>query len=84
MREGKAKYALRGQMIQLANYPTKDEQKKVLAKPVCCSDQIKSPDDYALFEGLYQNENEFASAPPAFLVYARQQWRKWRMKDSFD
>lgn len=85
MREGKAKYALRGQMIQLANYTTKDEQKKALAKPICCADHIKPTDsNYEQMEGLYENEKEFATAPPAFLAHARQQWRKWRMKDSFD
>lgn len=85
MREGKAKYALRGQMIQLAGHATKAEQQKVLAKPLCCADNIKETDDnYLQLEGLYQNEKDFATAPPAFLAYARQQWRRWRAKDTFE
>jgi hypothetical protein len=85
MREGKMKYALRGQMIQLLNYSSKDEQKKMLAKPICCADNIKPTDtNYEQLEGLYQNEKDFATAPPSFLVYARQQWRRWRMKDTFE
>lgn len=85
MREGKVKYALRGQMIQLVNYSTKSEQTKALAKPICCADHIKPTDaNYEQLEGLYQNEKDFATAPPSFLAYARQQWRRWRMKDTFE
>ncbi|MDF7814529.1 hypothetical protein [Hymenobacter sp. YC55] len=84
MREGKAKYALRGEMIQLLNHGTKEEQKRAANKPLCCADGVKPTDDYSQLEGLYQNEKEFATAPPAFLAYARQQWRRWRASDRFE
>jgi hypothetical protein len=85
MREGKAKYALRGQMIQLLNYSSKETQRKMLTKPICCADNTKPTDaNYEQLEGLYQNEKDFATAPPAFLTYARQQWRRWRAKDTFE
>lgn len=86
MHEGTAKYALRGQMTQLANHASPAERARAKARKLCCGDQVnpKADDAYLQYEGLYQNEKDFADAPPAFLAFAREQWRKWRTKDSFE
>lgn len=86
MHEGQKKYALRGSMIQLANYPTQAEKQKQLNKPLCCISKVPAltPNQYYPREGLYESEKEFAAAPPAFLAFARQQWRRWRTHDLFE
>ena len=86
MHEGTAKYALRGQMVQLANHTSPAEKAQAKARKLCCGDQVnpKADDAYLQYEGLYQSEKDFAAAPPAFLAFARQQWRQWRTKDNFE
>ena len=86
MHEGAKKYALRGSMIQLINYPTKAEKQKQINKPLCCTANAPAmtPNQSYRGEGLYETDKEFATAPPAFLAFARQQWRRWRTRDFFE
>lgn len=87
MHEGSAKYALRGSAIQPMNYSgDKALLRLKTAGPICRTDQLpaKGADDGSQSEGLYQNEKDFAGAPPAFLAFARQQWRKWRTHENTD
>ncbi|QNH61946.1 M949_RS01915 family surface polysaccharide biosynthesis protein [Hymenobacter sediminicola] len=86
MREGAAKYALRGQMV--VAYDSVPVSERTPANP-CCLDtisqrQLNAPDGYKLFAGCYKSEKEFRKAPVAFLLFARQQWRKWSVQDEFD
>lgn len=85
MHEGTKKYALRGSMIQLLNYPTAAEKQRQRNKPLCCTTKAPAmtPNQYYPGEGMYETEQEFAAAPPAFLAYARQQWQRWRTQDLF-
>lgn len=78
MRAGAAKYALRGLAIQPLGGPAEVARaRRLAAGPTCCAAGI--PDSaYQRLEGLYGTEQDFASAPPAFLAFARQQWRRWR------
>jgi hypothetical protein len=78
MREGAAKYALRGEAIQPLGGPAETARaRRLAAGPVCCAEGI--PDTaYQRLEGLYVTEKDFTNAPPAFLAFARQQWRRWR------
>lgn len=84
MHEGAVKYALRGSTIQLLGGPGEVARaRRRAAGPVCCLDSLppRQRDDYTQAEGLYQNEKDFSTAPPAFRVFARQQWRQWRTHD---
>ncbi|HET9506184.1 MAG TPA: hypothetical protein VFO93_21775 [Hymenobacter sp.] len=84
MHEGPAKYALRGSTLLLLGGPAElARAKRRAAGPVCCLDSLppRQRADDAQAEGLYQNEQDFAAAPPAFRVFARQQWRRWRTHD---
>ena len=86
MHEGAAKYALRGQMV--VQYDSIPVSQRAPANP-CCLDtisrqQLEAPDGYELYAGRYQSEKEFAKAPPAFLRFARQQWRRWSVRDEFE
>lgn len=67
MREGAAKYALRGEAIQpLGGSAEMARARRLAAGPVCCAEGI--PDTaYARLEGLYVTEKDFTNAPPAFL-----------------
>lgn len=85
MHEGKAKYALRGYTVQMLNYSSDQAGlRRKLAGPICCLDQLseKSPHYYSDREGRYQNEKDFTAAPPTFLIFARQLWRKWRTHEN--
>lgn len=86
MHEGAKKYALRGSMIQLLNYPTVAEKERQRNKPLCCTTKAPAmtPNQYYPGEGLYETEQEFATAPAVFLSYARQQWKRWRTQDLFE
>jgi hypothetical protein len=86
MHEGAAKYALRGQMV--VAYDSVPVSQRAPANP-CCVDtlsqrQLNAPDGYELLAGRYETEKGFKQAPPAFLRFARQQWRKWSVRDEFD
>ncbi|KUG06226.1 M949_RS01915 family surface polysaccharide biosynthesis protein [Solirubrum puertoriconensis] len=86
MHEGKAKYALRGQMV--VQYDSVPLLRRVPANS-CCTDtlskeQLDAPEGYELLAGRYQNENDFRAAPPAFLHFARAQWRRWITHDEFE
>ncbi|UYZ61901.1 hypothetical protein OIS53_12920 [Hymenobacter weizhouensis] len=86
MREGPAKYALRGYtVVQVDSVPI---SQRAPANP-CCLDtlgkrQLEAPEGYLLTAGRYETEKEFRAAPPAFLRFARQQWRKWSVRDTFE
>ena len=43
----------------------------------------KTEDEFMKTFGRYESEKGFAGSPPAFLVYAREQWMKF-VKESFD
>lgn len=86
LHEGAAKYALRGQMV--VAYDSIPVSGRAPANP-CCLDtiskqQLDAPEGYELLAGRYETEKEFRKAPPAFLRFARQQWRKWSVRDEFD
>jgi len=86
MREGAAKYALRGYTV--VPYDSVPVSKRVPDNP-CCLDAISkqkldAPDGFHLYDGRYETEKEFQAAPPAFLRFARQQWRKWSIHDEFE
>ncbi|WP_425351969.1 M949_RS01915 family surface polysaccharide biosynthesis protein [Hymenobacter wooponensis] len=86
MHEGAAKYALRGQMV--VAYDSVPVSGRAPANP-CCLDsisqrQLNAPDGYELLAGRYESEKEFRKAPAMFLRFARQQWRKWSVRDGFD
>ncbi|HEX2630673.1 MAG TPA: hypothetical protein VHM26_16770 [Chitinophagaceae bacterium] len=76
MHEDTAKYALRGLMWVRASesdlFTITDDNANLESLP-------KKKDEYdQLMQsfGRYQNEKEFATAPPAFLKYAKDQWMK--------
>lgn len=83
MREGAQKYALRGLMCDPANGPQK---KPCVAANSLNLEKLPRPADeyeqYTQAIGRYQSEKDFAQAPPAFLIFARQQWL--RFVTSFD
>lgn len=86
MREGAAKYALRGQTV--VAYDSVPVSQRAPANP-CCLDtirpsQLNAPDGYELLPGRYESEKEFRKAPAAFVRFARQQWRKWSVRDEFE
>ncbi|TGE05329.1 M949_RS01915 family surface polysaccharide biosynthesis protein [Hymenobacter fodinae] len=86
MHEGAAKYALRGQMV--VAYDSVPVSQRAPTNP-CCLDtiskqQLDAPDGYELLAGRYETEKEFRKAPAAFLPFARQQWRKWSVRDEFE
>nr|WP_100338587.1 hypothetical protein [Hymenobacter chitinivorans] len=86
MHEGQAKYALRGNNVtQYDSLPSSQRAPKNL----CCLDTVnearaEAAGDYRIYEGRYQNEKEFVQAPPAFLAFARQQWRHWSVQPTHD
>lgn len=86
MREGSAKYALRGNTV--VQYDEVPLSQRAPANP-CCLDtlsrtQLDAPEGHLLLAGRYETEKEFRNAPPAFLRFARQQWRKWSVRDQFE
>lgn len=77
MREGPAKYALRGHTV--VQYDSVPAIQRIPAN-VCCLDTISAArleEEYELLTGRYETEKEFRQAPPAFLRFARQHWRRW-------
>ncbi|MCA8832243.1 hypothetical protein LF252_16565 [Hymenobacter sp. BT728] len=80
MREGAAKYALRGHTV--VQYDSVPAAQRVPANP-CCLDTISAArleEHYELLAGRYENEKEFLNAPPAFLQFARRQWQRFSSK----
>ncbi|WP_375416238.1 M949_RS01915 family surface polysaccharide biosynthesis protein [uncultured Hymenobacter sp.] len=80
MREGKAKYALRGATVR--------PEPPAAAGPgpptdPCCLNEL-SPAQRRLGEpgGYYQTEAGFRGAPPAFLPFARQHWQKFSSENN--
>lgn len=80
LREGAAKYALRGIALEMQGGPDEVARaRQQAAGPTCCAGP-DSDSTYWRNYGLYDTEKEFATAPPAFLAFARQQWRRWRTR----
>ena len=78
MRAGDAKYALRGTTVRTDD--PDHARRRPPANP-CCLDTL-SPDHRqpGLTAGYYQTEAGFRGAPPAFLRFARQHWRKFSVE----
>ncbi|AHJ95890.1 M949_RS01915 family surface polysaccharide biosynthesis protein [Hymenobacter swuensis] len=80
MHEGAAKYALRGYtVVQYDSIPASERR----PANACCLDTISAARlevHYELFGGRYENEKDFRKAPPAFLRFARQEWRRWSVQ----
>ncbi|MBG8553219.1 M949_RS01915 family surface polysaccharide biosynthesis protein [Hymenobacter guriensis] len=77
MREGSAKYALRGHTV--VQYDSVPAAQRIPAN-ACCLDTISAArleEEYELLMGRYETEKAFRQAPPAFLRFARQHWRRW-------
>ncbi|WP_373281601.1 M949_RS01915 family surface polysaccharide biosynthesis protein [Hymenobacter lutimineralis] len=77
MREGPDKYALRGHTV--VQYDSVPAAQRIPAD-ACCLDTISAArleEEYELLTGRYETEKEFRQAPPAFLRFARQHWRRW-------
>ncbi|RSK30197.1 M949_RS01915 family surface polysaccharide biosynthesis protein [Hymenobacter metallilatus] len=84
MREGPAKYALRGYTV--VQYDSVPAAQRIPASS-CCLDTIRPArleKYYGLLHGRYETEQEFRQAPPAFLRFARQQWRHWCVEREFE
>ncbi|MDU0370963.1 M949_RS01915 family surface polysaccharide biosynthesis protein [Hymenobacter endophyticus] len=82
MREGAAKYALRGYTV--VQYDSVPAAQRVPANP-CCLDTISAArleEHYELLAGRYETEKEFRNAPPAFLPFARRQWQRFSSKST--
>jgi hypothetical protein len=84
MREGTAKYSLRGWMCD----PGNGEQKQACVEEDSLNlEKLTKPTDeweqMLLSFGRYETEKEFANAPVSFLSFARHQWLKY-VKKSFD
>ena len=81
MHEDTAKYSLRGMTCEAGN--------PEVGNCVTANDlnlEKKSPakdewEEHMRKAGRYQSEKEFLYAPPAFIVYARQQWLKYISND---
>ncbi|MCB2378763.1 hypothetical protein LGH70_14265 [Hymenobacter sp. BT635] len=79
LHEDAAKYALRGNnVVQYDSLPIS----KRMPATICCLDTVdekraEARGDYSIYDGRYHNEKDFRGAPPAFLRFARQQWRRW-------
>ncbi|RTQ53598.1 hypothetical protein EJV47_02345 [Hymenobacter gummosus] len=81
LREGKAKYALRGYTV--VQYDSVPLTQRVPAN-ACCLDtigQAELEEHYELAAGRYENENDFRGAPRAFLGFARAHWRRYVARD---
>lgn len=80
LHEGAAKYALRGYtVVQYDSIPASERR----PANACCLDTISAARlevHYELFGGRYENEKDFRKAPPAFLRFARQEWRRWSVQ----
>lgn len=82
MHEDAAKYALRGNnVVQYDSVPARQR----MPKDICCLDtvddkRVEATGDFAAYDGRYQNEKDFRAAPPAFLRFARQEWRRWAVQ----
>lgn len=80
LHEGAAKYALRGYtVVQYDSIPAAERR----PANACCLDTISAARlevHYELFGGRYENEKDFRKAPPAFLRFARQEWRRWSVQ----
>lgn len=84
MREGPAKYALRGYTV--VQYDSVPAAQRIPASS-CCLDTIRPArleKYYDLLDGRYETEKEFRQAPPVFLRFARQQWRRWVVEQEFE
>ncbi|WP_426490118.1 M949_RS01915 family surface polysaccharide biosynthesis protein [Hymenobacter sp. 102] len=84
MREGPAKYALRGYtVVQSDSVPARQR----VPASSCCLDTIRPARleaHYELYGGRYETEKEFRQAPPAFLQFARRHWRRWVVEQEFE
>ena len=83
MREGAKKYALRGHSVVQYDSVSADQRVPATA---CCLDTIRPArlqEHYELLAGRYETEREFRLAPPAFLRFARQHWRRWSVEEEF-
>lgn len=81
MREGPAKYALRG--FTVVQYDSVPLLQRAPAN-ACCLDTISKAElneHYELNAGRYENEKDFRGAPRAFLGFARAHWRRWMVRD---
>jgi hypothetical protein len=76
MYENGVKYALRGNMwIQYGpdlKYTVTEKDVNLETAPI-----IKDQDELLRTFGRYENEKEFADAPPEFLTFARSEWLKY-------
>lgn len=84
MREGSAKYALRGYTV--VQYDSVPAAQRIPASS-CCLDTIRPArleKNYDLLDGRYETEKEFRQAPPEFLRFARQHWRRWVVEQEFE
>ncbi|RSK49420.1 M949_RS01915 family surface polysaccharide biosynthesis protein [Hymenobacter rigui] len=84
MREGPAKYALRGYTV--VQYDSVPLIQRIPASP-CCLDTISAArleEHYELLAGRYETEKEFRNAPPAFLQFARRQWQRFSSKATME
>ncbi|WBA41485.1 M949_RS01915 family surface polysaccharide biosynthesis protein [Hymenobacter canadensis] len=84
LREGAAKYALRGYSV--VQYDAVPAAQRV-PPTACCLDTIppaRLEVRYELLDGRYETEREFRLAPAAFLRFARQQWRRWSVEEEVE
>lgn len=75
MHEGKEKFGLRGMMI--TDYEIKFNQIKREANSLNLAEIKRSKDEMEAYKqavGRYQNETDFAKAPPEFLAFAKRKW----------
>jgi hypothetical protein len=84
IREGTAKYSLRGWMCD----PGNDEQKQACVEEDSINlEKLPKPTDeweqILLSLGRYETEKEFSNAPVSFLSFVRREWLKY-VKKSFD
>lgn len=78
LRAGAAKYALRGTTVR-ADDPD-PARRRPPARP-CCLDQLgPARRQTGAPGGYYKTEAGFRGAPPAFLRFARQHWRKFSVE----
>jgi hypothetical protein len=83
MHEDTTKYALRGHMWVQASADEKFTVTESEANLESLKGYKGTEEEYAATFGRYLTEKEFATAPSAFIVFARRQWMKY-VKESFD
>jgi hypothetical protein len=81
MHEGQTKYVLRG-MMWYGSPEEKFEVTESNANLETLPGYKKTDEEYYKTWGRYENEKEFAGAPPEFLRLARQQWMKFAKENS--